>query len=251
MRLVRYKQYHQAHYGLVEDDQVRPMIGDPFGSYELGDDLHPLADLALLAPVQPRQILAVGLNYRSHLQDRPVPQKPELFLKPPSAVVGAGDAIVLPPDARDTHAEGELVIVIGQRAHRVSPAAAMAAVFGFTIGNDVSERTWQQEDRQWWRAKGSDTFAPLGPAIVTDLDWRTLDLTTTINGETVQQGSAADLIFDIPTIVSFASHYVTLAPGDVIYTGTPGHTRTLHPGDTVAITVPGIGTLENQVCRAD
>jgi 2-keto-4-pentenoate hydratase/2-oxohepta-3-ene-1,7-dioic acid hydratase in catechol pathway len=249
MRLVRYLQHGQPHYGQVDGDRVHPISGDPFGRFEVGPESLALADLTLLAPVQPRQILAVGINYRSHVHDRPVPQKPELFLKPPSAVIGPGAAIVLPPDALDTHAEGELVIVIGQRARHVSPEEALSAVFGYTIGNDVSERTWQKEDRQWWRAKGCDTFAPLGPAIVKDVDWRTLSLTTTINGEVVQEGTTDDLIFDIPTIVSFASRYVTLAPGDVIFTGTPGHTRTLHAGDTVAITVPAMGTLHNLVWR--
>lgn len=251
MRLVRYVYDGKPHYGDVDGDRVRPLIGDPFGDWTLSDQTLPLPVLTLLAPVSPRQILAVGINYRSHLQGRPVPAKPELFLKPPSAVVGPGAAIVLPPDAVDTHAEGEIVIVIGRQARRVPPEAALACVFGYTIGNDVSERTWQKDDRQWWRAKGADTFAPIGPAVVTDVDWRSLALTTTINGEVVQRGAMADLIVDVPTIVSFASHYITLAPGDLLFTGTPGHTRTLQAGDTVAVSVPGIGTLTNGVQRAD
>jgi 2-keto-4-pentenoate hydratase/2-oxohepta-3-ene-1,7-dioic acid hydratase in catechol pathway len=251
MRLVRYTHQGMPHYGQVEGDQVRPLTGDPFGTFQIGGQSLPLQGLALLAPVQPRQILAVGINYRSHLQGRPAPQKPELFLKPPSAVVGPGADIVLPPDASDAHAEGELVIVIGKRAHRVSPEGALACVFGYTIGNDISERNWQKDDRQWWRAKGSDAFAPIGPAIVTDVDWRTLSLTTTINGEVVQEGTATDLIFDVPTVISFTSRYVTLEPGDLIFTGTPGQTRTLHAGDTVAVTVPAIGTLQNGVRRAE
>ena len=250
MRLVRYAVASDAHYGLLASDHVRPLFGDPFGEFQLADDSLPLAGLKLLPPVIPGKILAVGLNYRSHLMGREAPTKPEMFWKPPSAIVGPGAEIVLPADSQDVHAEGELVVVIGKHARNLSPEQAMDVVFGYTIGNDVSERVWQKDDRQWWRAKGCDTFAPIGPEVVTDRDWRGFNLTTQVNGRVVQSGALADLLFDVPTVVAFASHYVSLAPGDLIFTGTPGNTCTLHPGDNVTVAVPGIGILANRVVAA-
>lgn len=247
MRLIRYQSPTGPQFGVDEGGTVRPLHGDPFGSHTLGDQTLALQDLTLLAPIQPRQILGVGLNYTSHLGGRPAPTKPELFWKPPSAVVGPGEAILLPPDAQDVHAEGELVIVIGRQTKGVSAAEAMDHVFGYTIGNDLSDRHWQQNDRQWWRAKGCDTFAPIGPAVVTDLDYRSLTIETRINGGIVQQGSLADLLFDVGTIVAFVSQYVTLLPGDMIFSGTPGHTRALQAGDAVTVAIDQIGVLANPV----
>jgi 2-keto-4-pentenoate hydratase/2-oxohepta-3-ene-1,7-dioic acid hydratase in catechol pathway len=199
----------------------------------------------------PSKILGVGLNYRSHLGGRELPPTPELFYKPPSALIASGESIVIPRDASDVHFEGELVVVIGRRVRNAPREEAAAAIFGVTCGNDVSDRGWQrgpQKDLQWWRAKGCDTFAPLGPAIVTGLDYGNLMLETRVNGKMAQRESTADLVHDCPSIVSWASRWVTLLPGDLIYTGTPGNTFALKPGDVVEVEIEGIGVLRNPVC---
>jgi 2-keto-4-pentenoate hydratase/2-oxohepta-3-ene-1,7-dioic acid hydratase in catechol pathway len=173
-----------------------------------------------------------------------------MFYKPVTALQSPGGPIVIPRDATDVHYEGELVVVIGKETRNVSPAQAREAIFGVTCGNDVSDRNWQhgeKKDLQWWRAKGCDTFAPLGPAIVTGLDTGNLRLETRLNGEVVQQESTGDLIFDCPSIVSWVSGWVTLLPGDLIYTGTPGSTRRMQPGDVVEVEIEGIGVLRNPV----
>jgi 2-keto-4-pentenoate hydratase/2-oxohepta-3-ene-1,7-dioic acid hydratase in catechol pathway len=175
-----------------------------------------------------------------------------MFYKPVSALQSPGGPIVIPRDATDLHYEGELVIVIGKQASKVSREQARDSIFGVTCGNDVSERNWQGgpgKDLQWWRAKGSDTFAPLGPAIVTGIDYGNLQLQTRLNGEVVQKQSTADLIFDCPAIVEWVSTWVTLMPGDVIYTGTPGSTKKLSAGDVVEVEIEGIGVLRNPVIQ--
>ena len=212
--------------------------------------MHPLAAVKLLHPCQPSKILAVGLNYRSHLGSRPQPAHPEIFYKPPSALQNPNDPIVIPSDASDLHYEGELCIVIGTACKSVSRDEAAQAILGVTCGNDVSERNWQHgqgKDLQWWRAKGCDTFAPLGPAIVSGIDYGNLLLQTRLNGEVVQKQSTSDLIFDCAAIVSWISGWVTLLPGDVIYTGTPGSTRPLAAGDVVEVDIAGLGVLKNPV----
>jgi 2-keto-4-pentenoate hydratase/2-oxohepta-3-ene-1,7-dioic acid hydratase in catechol pathway len=176
-----------------------------------------------------------------------------MFYKPVTALQYPGGPIVIPRDAVDVHYEGELVLVIGKAARNVTPEQAKDCIFGVTCGNDVSDRNWQHgagKDLQWWRAKGCDTFAPLGPAVATGLDYSNLRLETRLNGEAVQQQSTSDLIFDGPTIVSWVSNWVTLLPGDIIYTGTPGSTRKLSGGDTVEVEIEGIGVLSNPVAAA-
>jgi 2-keto-4-pentenoate hydratase/2-oxohepta-3-ene-1,7-dioic acid hydratase in catechol pathway len=206
--------------------------------------------VTLLAPVVPGKILCVGRNYRSHLGTRPQPASPEIFYKPITALQDPGGPIVIPRDATDLHYEGELVVVIGKQVKHATPEEARAAIFGVTCGNDVSERNWQAgpgKDLQWWRAKGSDTFAPLGPAISTGLDYGSLLLQTRLNGEVVQKQTTADLLFDCPTVVSWISGWVTLLPGDVIYTGTPGATRAMKAGNVVEVEIEGVGVLRNPV----
>ncbi|MNW94887.1 Ureidoglycolate lyase [compost metagenome] len=247
MRFVRFEYQGREQYGQIQGDRVLALEGDLFGRWRTTDESLPLAGVRLLAPCKPSKMLCVGLNYRSHLQGRPEPQKPELFWKPSSAVIGPEEAIVLPSDATNTHPEGELVVVIGARASHVSVAEASRCILGYTLGNDVSERSWQEGDRQWWRAKGCDTFAPMGPWIETEFDLANAALSTRINGDLVQEGTLNELIFGVPEVISFASRYVTLEPGDVIFTGTPGHTRAMEPGDRIEITVSGLGTLSNSV----
>ena len=246
-KFVRYAQGAQALYGLLEGDTVRPILGDPFGSYQVTDTALPLAGVTLLAPVEPSKVIAVGLNYRSHLGTREPAAYPGLFAKYPTSLVGHGHDIVIPPDAENLHYEGELVVVIGKRASNVSVAEAPDYIFGVTAGNDVSERNWQRDDLQWLRAKGSDTFGPIGPAIVTGLDYNDLLVQTRLNGEVRQSDSTRDLIFSVDEIVSYVSRYVTLLPGDVIFTGTPGSTAAMKHGDVVEVEVEGVGVLRNTV----
>jgi 2-keto-4-pentenoate hydratase/2-oxohepta-3-ene-1,7-dioic acid hydratase in catechol pathway len=249
-RYVRYRSASAVSYGILEDDAIREIRGDLFGDRALSGVSHKLADVKLLSPCQPGKILGVGLNYRSHLGKRLQPAHPEMFYKPVSALQDPEGPIVIPRGAADVHYEGELVVVLGKRAKSVTREEARDAIFGVTCGNDVSDRAWQHgenKDLQWWRAKGSDTFAPLGPALVAGLDYGNLSLKTRLNGQVVQEQTTADLIFDCPAIVSWVSNWVTLIPGDAIYTGTPGATRRLSPGDVVEVEIEGIGTLRNPV----
>ena len=240
----------KVSYGILDGDTVRELRGGLFDNPAVTGSTRPLAEVELLCPCQPTKILCVGLNYKSHLGGRPQPARPEIFYKPLSAVQNPGGPIVTPRDATDMHYEGELVAVIGKPARNVSVEEAAAAIFGVTCGNDVSERNWQHgagKDLQWWRAKGSDTFAPFGPVIAAGLDYRHLQLTTRLNGEVVQQQYTSDLIFDCPAIVSWISGWLTLNPGDIIYTGTPGSTRKMSTGDVVQVELESVGVLENPV----
>ena len=252
-RYTRFRSGSHIAYGILEEGDagvIRELRGGLFDPPEETGARHALADVTLLAPCEPRKIAAVGLNYRSHLGGRPQPSHPEIFYKPVTALQDPGGPIVIPREATDVHYEGELVVVIGKRVRDVSPEQARGAIFGVTCGNDVSERNWQHgagKDLQWWRAKGCDTFAPLGPVVVTGFDYSNLLLQTRLNGEVVQKQFTADLIFDCPTIVSRISGWVTLEPGDLIYTGTPGSTRKLSAGDVVEVEIEGIGILRNPV----
>ena len=207
------------------------------------------AQVRLLAPATPAKVIAVGLNYKSHLGERPSATYPGLFAKFPTSIIADGDTVRLPVDALNVHYEGEMVLVIGKRASNVSPTDARSVVFGVTVGNDVSERDWQKSDLQWFRAKASDTFGPLGPILVTGMNYDDLLLQTRLNGEVVQSQRTKDLIFDVPTIVSYVSRYVTLEPGDVIYTGTPGTTRQMKAGDVVEVELEQVGVLRNPVAQ--
>lgn len=233
--------------GLLEGDTVA-VIEEPFWetTRRTGETL-PLAAVKLLAPTQPRSIVCVGLNYSSHLQGRPEPNPPTLFFKPLSSVSGPGDPIVLPANAGRVDPEGEIVVVVGRRLKSVSREDAIAGIFGYTCGNDVSAREWQRADGQWWRAKGSDTFGIFGPTIATGLDYANIELTTRVNGAQVQHSGSNELILDIPEIVRYVASVMTLVPGDVIYTGTPGEPQALKSGDVVEVEVTGAGVLKNQV----
>ena len=249
-RFVRYRTGGGSAYGIVDGDAVRELRDGLLGSHTASGVTHTLADLKLLCPCEPSKVVAVGRNYRSHLGNRTHPQNPEIFYKPLSSLQDPDGPIVIPPDATDVHYEGELVLVVGKRVKEVSRENALDAIFGVTCGNDVTDRNWQygeRKDVQWWRAKGSDTFAPTGPMIVTGLDPDDLLLQTRLNGEVVQKERTADFIFDCATMVSWISRWVTLMPGDLIFTGTPGATRKLAPGDVVEVEIEGIGTLRNPV----
>lgn len=253
MKFARYRYGRRRGHALVEDDVLRPIAGTPFGRWQAGDEVIPLSQARLLAPVRPSKVLAVALNYSSHVERSPLadhreePENPEFFLKPPSAIIGPEEAIRLPAGSGRVDYEGELVAVIGRRARRVSPEKALDYVLGYTCGNDVSARDWQRGDLQWWRAKGCDTFAPLGPWIVTGLDPTRLELRTRVNGREVQRTSTAMLIHDVARLVSCASQVMTLLPGDLLFTGTPGSTAPLQKGDVVEVEIDGIGVLRNPV----
>ena len=234
-------------HGILEGDVIRELGGDLFQSPRPTGRTVRLSDATLLAPVVPSKVIAVGLNYKSHIGESPAAKYPGLFAKMPTSIVGPEAAIVIPPGANNVHFEGELVIVIGRRAKNVTVAEAPRYIFGVTAGNDVSERDWQRDDLQWFRAKAADTFGPLGPAIVAGANYGDLLLQTRVNGAVVQSQRTKDLIFDVPTIVSYISQFVTLEPGDVIYTGTPGSTKAMKPGDVVEVEIEGVGTLRNRV----
>jgi 2-keto-4-pentenoate hydratase/2-oxohepta-3-ene-1,7-dioic acid hydratase in catechol pathway len=247
MKYIRYRYQGRTSYGILDGGIVREIKGGLFGDrLETGLSMN-LDSVQLLWPCEPSKILAVGLNYRSHLGDRPAPKNPEIFYKPPSALVEPGGEIKIPSGGKNAHYEGELVIVIGKAVRRVSATEAPSCIFGYTCGNDVSERDWQKNDLQWWRAKGCDTFAPLGPAIAAGVDWIQGRIETRVNGSVVQAGHFRELLFDPPAIVSYISQHVTLLPGDVIYSGTPGTTSALRPGDLVEVEIPDIGVLRNRV----
>ena len=247
MKLVRVRYEGEVRYGDWRVEGIHELSGPPFAGGTATGRVFSPEDVAFLAPCEPSKVLAVGRNFASHLHGRDVPTEPGLFAKMPTSIIGPGAPIVLPPDSRDVHFEGELVAVIGRRSRALTPREARAAVFGFTCGNDVSERIWQREDLQWLRAKGCDSFGPLGPSIVAGLDPSDLRIETRVNGDVVQSESTADLIFPVEEVVSFASRYVTLDPGDVVYLGTPGSTSALSAGDVVDVEIAGIGVLTNPV----
>ncbi|MCA9855222.1 MAG: fumarylacetoacetate hydrolase family protein [Dehalococcoidia bacterium] len=236
-----------AGAGLLEGDNIR-VIEYPFWeNTKLTGETLALSAVRLLPPSEPRSIVCVGLNYSSHLGGRPAPDPPTLFHKPLSSIAGPGDNIVLPRNAGRVDPEGEIVIVIGKQAKGVSRADAASVIFGYTCGNDVSAREWQQADGQWWRAKGSDTFGIFGPSIVTGLQHDKIEMRTRVNGVEAQHGASDELIMDIPATVEWVSAVMTLLPGDIIYTGTPGSPQALSPGDVVEIEVTGAGVLRNTV----
>ena len=255
-RYVRYERNGKTSYGVLDGETIQATGGDLFGDRTPTGETVKLSEVKLRYPCEPSKILAVGLNYASHLGTRAKPTVPEMFYKPPTSLQDPGGPIVLPPDAKDPHYEGEFVIVMGKTARNVTVESALDYVFGYTCGNDVSDRNWQRgsqgdpADRQWWRAKGSDTFGPLGPAIAAGLDYSQARLQLRLNGEVKQSQLISDLIFSPPEIISFVSRYVTLTPGDVIYTGTPGSTSAMKPGDVVEVEIEGIGVLSNPVVAA-
>ena len=248
----------EPQYGLIEGDRVVSVRGTPFGDYQRTPGTHPLADVQLLVPVVPSVFYAAGVNYREHITEMAkigavepqFPAKADVGYRANNALLADGERIVIPADATDlVQYEGELVVVFGRTCHRVSEAEALDYVLGYTIGNDVSERSWQREDRTLWRAKNTDTFKPMGPWIETDLEPDDLDVTIRLNGQQVFTYHVADAIFSVRHYVSRMSQYMTIQPGDVLWMGTDGPTENMKDGDVVEIEVPGIGVLRNPVVR--
>jgi 2-keto-4-pentenoate hydratase/2-oxohepta-3-ene-1,7-dioic acid hydratase in catechol pathway len=250
MRIVRFRHDGRDCYGALDEDRITPLEGTI-------EDLAPAKDAApialagvrLLAPVTPSKIVAIGLNYADHAAEgnRELPKEPMLFIKPSTAVIGPGDDIVYPPQTGNLHHEGELAIVIGKTARNVPQAEARRYVLGYTCANDVTARDLQRRDVQFTRGKGFDTFAPLGPWIVTGLEPSDLALEVRVNGEVRQKSRTSQLIFDCDFLVSFISQVMTLLPGDVISTGTPAGVSPMKVGDVVEVEIERIGCLKNAI----
>jgi len=205
-----------------------------------------------MTALRPSKIVCVGRNYADHAKElgNAVPERPLLFFKPPSAVIAPGEAIVLPRDSSQVEHEAEIGVVIGHRMRNVTPVEAELGIAGFTCVNDVTARDLQKTDGQWARAKGFDTFCPVGPAVVEGLDWRTLEVIGRVNGVERQRGSTREMLFDIPHLLRYISAIMTLEPGDLVATGTPAGVGPLTPGDVVEVEIPGVGILSNPVRSA-
>lgn len=253
MRIARYSAEGNVAFGVIEDMDgeltVATMAGHPFGEIRLTGERHSLADVRLVAPMLPSKVLAIGRNYAAHAEElgNEVPDEPLVFMKPSTAVIGHREAIAHPAISERVDYEGELAVVIGRLCRDVPAARAAEVIFGYTCANDVTARDLQQRDDQWTRAKGFDTFCPLGPWIETQLDPGDLKITTTVNGEIRQSARTSQLIHDIPTLIAHVSAVMTLLPGDVILTGTPEGVGPLRPGDEVSVTIESVGTLTNRV----
>lgn len=261
-KYVRFERAGAVAYGLWENGSVRELAGGLFAGRATGRTVS-TTEVRFLVPCEPTKVLAVGLNYASHrvhveraeggihnAAGKPVPSdRPGVFAKFPTSLIPAGADIVLPEGATNVHFEGEMALVVGAVAKNVPVERARDCVFGVTICNDLVDREWLLNDLQWFRAKGADGFGPIGPAIVTGLDYGKLKLETRVNGEVRQSSSTAELVFSPDEILSYCSRYVTLLPGELIFTGTPGQTQAVKPGDTIEVEIEGIGVLRNTVAR--
>ena len=259
MRWVRFERDGETAYGIVEEESVEAVHGDPFGGYKRTGHRWPLSEVRLRVPLEPKTFYAAGLNYAEHvtqaasLLGRPVdlPAKPDIGYRAVNALIADGEDVVIPRDATEkVHYEGELIAVIGRQAKYVAPDEALSYVLGYSIGNDVSERTWQKGARTLWRAKNSDTFKPMGPWIETEVDLNALLTTVRVNGEITTTFKTNAMVFGIATYISAMTQYVTLVPGDMIWMGTDGVSPDLVDGDLVEIEINPIGTLRNRFRRA-
>jgi 2-keto-4-pentenoate hydratase/2-oxohepta-3-ene-1,7-dioic acid hydratase in catechol pathway len=253
MRIIRYSTSRKKPgYGWLLEDKVGPIKGDMFGSFQRGEARTSLEKVQLLPPVQPGKIICVARNYSAHAAEHGsvVPQLPALFLKPPSAVIGPDQPIVLPPQAQRVEQEAELAVVIGKAGRYITPEEAENHILGYTIANDVTERVYQREDLLWTRAKGFDTFAPIGPWIETEFNPADAIITCRVNGDLRQMASTREMVHLVDQLIAFASSFMTLEPGDVLLTGTPEGVSKLEDGDLVEIEIEGIGTLRNPVIQA-
>jgi 2-keto-4-pentenoate hydratase/2-oxohepta-3-ene-1,7-dioic acid hydratase in catechol pathway len=243
------------HGELDPESSVVALAGDPlYIGIKLTDEEHRLSDVRLLAPVLPRsKVVGIGRNYAAHAAEMgsEVPSEPLMFLKPNTSVVGPNDPVFYPRQSQEVHYEGELAVVIGRICRDVPAESAADVIFGYTVGNDVTARDLQRGDVQFTRAKGFDSFCPLGPWIETELDVTDLRVRTFLNGDVVQDGSTKDMIFDVPALVAHVSSVMTLLPGDVILTGTPEGVGPMEVGDEVDVVIERLGTLTNKVVARD
>ena len=257
MRWLRFSIGDRTSYGLLEGDRVQEVAGDPFLGYEKLGQRHELGAIKFEVPVVPATFYCVGLNYEGHVRAMAsklgivpdLPKQPDVGYRAVNALVAHEQPVLMPPDAKAVQYEGELVVVIGKRAKYLSEAEALSCVLGYTIGNDVSERTWQAGDRTLWRAKNSDTFKPMGPWIDTDVDLESLQTRVRVNGSETTRFKTNAMLFGVATYISTMSRYVTLFPGDVIWMGTDGSSPDLQVGDVVEVEIDGIGVLRNSFAR--
>jgi 2-keto-4-pentenoate hydratase/2-oxohepta-3-ene-1,7-dioic acid hydratase in catechol pathway len=245
---VRYEAAGRTSWGILDGETVREVQGSIFdGAAKPSGRTVKVSDVKLLPPADPKKVIAAGFNYKSHIGEQSPAKYVGLFAKFPSSLVGHNADIIYPADATDLHYEAEVCVVMGKRASNITAAQVREHIFGVAPCNDVSERGWQKADLQWLRAKATDTFGPIGPAVVANVDYNRLKLIGRHNGQVVQETTTDLLIFSIDDIISYTSRYITLEPGDVIFTGTPGTTRAIKPGDTFEVEIPGVGTLKNTV----
>src|SRR5512143_2528387 len=245
MRLIRYQAKKEPiQYGWVSNDRVGRIDGSPFAEFKRLEASLSLDSVRLHAPVQPGKIICVGRNFAEHIKETKaeVPTTPLLFLKPPSAVIGPLQTILLPPQSQQVDHEAELAVVIGKRGRWIQPTEAFDYVYGYTVGNDVTARDLQNRDGQWTRSKGFDTFCPLGPWVETEFNPTDVMIICHVNGEMRQMASTRDMVFRVSQLIAFASSIMTLEPGDVIMTGTPAGVGPLLPGDVVEVSIDGLGT---------
>ncbi len=253
MKIVRYQASTGPAYGALQDDgSVRALVGSPFERPSLGASVGPVASLTLLAPFDNGKTICVGLNYIKHIEETNAkrPEFPMLFMKPRTALIGHGAAIVYPKISQNVHYEAELVVVIGKKGRWIPREKVAEHILGYTIGNDISARDWQRKEMAngfiLW-GKGMDTFGPMGPAVDTEIDAADLRIQLRVNGQTKQDSRTSDLLFDVPHLVSELSKAFTFEPGDTIWTGTPSGVGPIAPGDTVEVEIEGLGTLRNPV----
>lgn len=250
MRFIRYQSPHQPpRQGWILGNQVGAIEGSIFSEFRRLEAEEDISNIKILPPVLPSKIICIGRNYAAHASEHgaDVPEVPLLFLKPPSSIIGNGDTIILPPQSQQVEHEAELAVVIGKRGRWISPEEAEDFILGYTIANDVTARDLQRRDNQWTRAKGFDTFCPIGPWIETEFSPTDALITCYVNDDVRQMASTHDMVFNIHHLIAFASSVMTLEPGDLILTGTPSGVSPLKDGDLVRITIEGIGTLENPV----
>lgn len=250
MKIVRIKAGDDIAYGVADTEGVLVYTGSPFVAWEPTETVVPWSSVKLLAPVLPTKVLCVGKNYEDHAAefDGEVPDEPLIFMKPATSVIGQNDPVIHPTLSSEVHHEAELAVVISRPARNVKAEDASQFIFGYTAANDVTARDLQRKDGQWTRAKGFDTFCPLGPAIETELDpLERLAVICRVNGEVRQAGFTSDMVFGVAEIVEYITAFMTLLPGDIILTGTPSGVGKVEPGDVMEVEVDGIGTLANRV----
>jgi 2-keto-4-pentenoate hydratase/2-oxohepta-3-ene-1,7-dioic acid hydratase in catechol pathway len=252
VKIYRYRYGNRSFYGVLKEEVLYPIVGSIYRKFEVKKRGVPISDVFLLPPVKPSKIVAIGRNYKDHAAEmgKPLPKEPLIFLKPPSALVGPNEIIIYPDMSKRVDYEGELAVVIRKKAHRLADETnADTYILGYSCFNDVTARDLQRKDVQFTRGKSFDTFAAVGPCVVTDIDPTALRLKTFLNGKLKQSGNTKNLIFPIPYLVKFISHVMTLYPGDVIATGTPAGIGPMTPGDRVDVQIEGIGVLSNRVLK--
>jgi 2-keto-4-pentenoate hydratase/2-oxohepta-3-ene-1,7-dioic acid hydratase in catechol pathway len=257
MKIARFRTGRRVIYGVVKGEDVIEIRGGIYARFRMTDAKYRLSEVKLMPPTDAIELWGPGLNFADHLEfagaivgwETPsLPEHPEPWRKGRNALTGCNDPIVIPKDSRgEVHYEGEAVAVIGKDCRRVTPQEAPRFILGYTCGNDVSERSWQKDDWSFWRAKGSDTFAPVGPWIETDVDPQNLELIVRVNEQEVQRCNTRDMLFTFAEIVSYISQQVTLRPGDLVFSGATGATTAIKPGDVVEVEIPSIGVLCNPV----